>query len=165
MITLKKVLLIMMIIVVNILSGCHREADEPVPGRMERIIGEYDGPLSFFYDGVEPIKIGHDCITGRMTALFTMENCGILSLDWRRLEIAEARILEDFLTGTDSESGIWDIDSSAPGSVETYLFLGGEWLCLKASCDDIEAEELLTLVDGNIEIRYGEDALIPEAVD
>ena len=71
--------------------------------------------------------------------------------------------MEDFLAGTGSETGVWDLDSDPYSTLESYVHLGAHWYCLSASCDGMEDRELLRLVDGTVEASAEEETARPRA--
>ena len=101
----------LMLLLLVLLPGClSAEAKEPVPAWPERLTGEYDDALTFTFRGSEPDYTGVDSQGGRLTALFATDG-GYLALGWRRLTFSETELMEDFLAGTGSETGVWDLDS------------------------------------------------------
>ena len=158
---MKKALILISILVLVLLVGCSGEAREPAPGWPERLTGEYDSALTFTLNGEAPEAAGVDSLTGRMTALFSTEG-GALALGWRRVAGAEAELLEDFLSQTGAQPGIWERDSTAPNALESFVRLGGRWYCLSAACDSPETD-LTALVDGTVEAHAGEETALPRA--
>ena len=124
---MKKALILLSILVLTLtlvlLAGCSGEAKEPAPAWPERLTGEYDANLTFTLKGTAPEAAGVDSLTGRMTALFPTDS-GTLALGWRRVAGAEAELLEDYLSGTGSEVGVWERDTAAPNALESYVRLG-----------------------------------------
>ena len=160
---MKKALILLSVLLLLLLTACSGEAKEPVPDWPDRLTGEYDDALTFTYRGAEPTLAGTDSLTGRMTALFPLEDGGTLALGWRRLAGAEAELLEDFLKETDGTVGIWSIDSSAPSTAESYVRLGRSWYALSAACSGLEDTALLNLVNGAVEARAEKEAALPGA--
>ena len=161
---MKKALFPVLILLLVLLAGCGGEAREPVPAWPDRLAGEYDGSLTFTLLGAEPEAVGQDRLTGRMTALFSLEDGGTLALGWRRVTGGEAELLEDFLAETGGTPGIWEKDSSAPNALESYVRLGRSWYCLSAACDSLEEAALLRLVDGTVAASAGEETALPRAL-
>ena len=163
---MKKALILLSILVLTLtlilLAGCSGEAKEPAPAWPERLTGEYDASLTFTLKGTAPEAAGVDSLTGRMTALFPTDG-GTLALGWRRVAGAEAELLEDYLSGTGSEVGVWERDTAAPNALESYVRLGRSWFCLSAACDGMEEAALLRLVDGAVEAKAGEETAQPRA--
>ena len=157
---MKKALFFLLILALALLAGCGREAKEPVPEWPDRLAGEYDDTLTFTYRKAEPVSVGVDSLTGRMTALFTLEDGSPLALGWRHVAGAEAELLEDFLADG-GIAGIWSEDPSSPGAAEAYASLGGRWYCLSASCPGKDRNELLALLDGQVSAQAGEDRVWP----
>ena len=147
---MKKAMILLVILLLLLLTACSGEAKEPVPDWPDRLTGEYDDALTFTYRGAEPTLTGADSLTGRMTALFSLEDGGTLALGWRRLAGAEVELLEDFLTETGGNTGVWTIDSSAPNTAESYVRLGRSWYVLHAACGGLEDVALMPLVDGTV---------------
>ncbi len=161
---MKKALFTFLILALCLLAGCgSREALEPAPAWPDRVEGEYDDTVRFFYRDAEPAQAGADILTGRMTALFPTED-GTLALGWRRVVGAEAELLEEFLTETGGAPGIWERDTGAPNALESYVRLGRSWYCLSAACDGLEEAALLRLVDGTVAVRAGEESVLPRAL-
>lgn len=155
--------LALMLFLLALLPGCSSaEAKEPVPAWPERLTGEYDDALTFTFRGSEPAYTGVDSQGGRLTALFPTDG-GYLALGWRRLTFSETELMEDFLAGTGSETGVWDLDSDPYSTLESYVRLGKHWYCLSASCDGMEDRELLRLVDGTVEASAEEETARPRA--
>lgn len=163
---MKKVMILLSILVLTLtlvlLAGCSGEAKEPAPAWPERLTGEYDASLTFTLKGTAPEAAGVDSLTGRMTALFPTDG-GTLALGWRRVAGAEAELLEDYLSGTGGEVGVWERDTAAPNALESYVRLGRSWFCLSAACDGMEEAALLRLVDGAVEAKAGEETALPRA--
>ena len=134
----KTVLLLpLMLLLLILLPGClSAEAKEPMPSWPERLTGEYDGALGFTFRGEAPAYAGVDSQGGRMTALFPTDG-GFLVLNWRRLTSSETELMEDFLAGTNGETGVWDLDSDPYSTLESYVRLGKHWYCLSAACDGL----------------------------
>ena len=160
---MKKAMILLVILLLLLLTACSGEAKEPVPDWPDRLTGEYDDALTFTYRGMEPTLAGADSLTGRMTALFSLEDGGTLALGWRRLAGAEVELLEDFLTETGGNTGVWTIDGSAPNTAESYVRLGRNWYALSAACGGLEDSDLLALVDGTVEVRAEKEAALPGA--
>ncbi len=158
---MKKALFFLLILALALLAGCGREAKEPVPEWPDRLAGEYDDTLTFTYRGTEPALTGADSLTGRMTALFSLEDGSPLALSWRRVAGAEAELLEDFLAEAGGTAGVWAEDSSAPNAAEAYVSLAGRWYCLSASCPGKDRDTLLALLDGTVSAQAGEDRFWP----
>ena len=158
---MKRALFFLLILTLALLAGCGREAKEPVPEWPDRLAGEYDDTLTFTYRGTEPALTGADSLTGRMTALFSLEDGDTLALGWRRVAGAEAELLEDFLAEAGGTAGVWAEDSSAPSAAEAYVSLGGRWYCFSASCPGKDRDALLALLDGTVSAQAGEDRFWP----
>ncbi|MBR3059714.1 MAG: hypothetical protein IKG89_03795 [Oscillospiraceae bacterium] len=158
---MKRALFFLLILTLALLTGCGREAKEPVPEWPDRLAGEYDDTLTFTYRKAEPAAVGVDSLTGRMTALFTLEDGSPLALGWRHVAGAEVELLEDYLAGTDWAPGIWEKDSGAPNALESYVRLGRSWFCLTAAWDS--TEDLTTLVDGTVEASANGETAQPRA--
>ena len=155
--------LALMLLLLVLLPDCSSaEAKEPVPAWPERLTGEYDDALTFTFRGSEPAYTGVDSQGGRLTALFPTDGV-YLALGWRRLTFSETELMEDFLAGTGSETGVWDLDSDPYSTLESYVRLGKHWYCLSASCDGMEDRELLRLVDGTVEASAEEETARPRA--
>ena len=160
---MKKVLFLISILILVLLAGCgSREAKEPVPEWPERLTGEYDASLTFTFMGAEPVSAGQDTLTGRMTALFSLEDGGTLALGWRRLAGAETELLEDFLAGGGT-AGAWSADTSAPSAAESYVTLEGRWYCITASCPGKDVQAVIDLVDGTVEAKTAKETALPGA--
>ena len=160
---MKKVLFLISILILVLLAGCgSREAKEPVPEWPERLTGEYDASLTFTFMGAEPVSAGQDTLTGRMTALFSLEDGGTLALGWRRLAGAETELLEDFLAGGGT-AGAWSADTSAPSAAESYVSLEGRWYCITASCPGKDVQAVIDLVDGTVEAKTAKETALPGA--
>ncbi len=158
---MKKALFMLFILALCLLAGCgSREALEPTPAWPDRVEGEYDDTVRFFYRDAEPAQAGADSLTGRMTALFPTED-GTLALGWRQITGGEAELLEDFLEGNGGTVGVWAEDDSGPGAAESYVYLQNRWYCLTASCPELTAAELLPLLDGTVTARSGEERVSP----
>ena len=97
-----------------------------------------------------------------LTALFPTDG-GYLALGWRRLTSSETELMEDFLAGTGSETGVWNLDSDPYSTLESYVHLGAHWYCLSAFCDGMEDKALLRLVDGTVEASAEEETARPRA--
>ncbi|MBR3059716.1 MAG: hypothetical protein IKG89_03805 [Oscillospiraceae bacterium] len=160
---MKKALILLSILLLLLLTACSGEAKEPVPDWPDRLTGEYDDALTFTYRGGEPTLTGADSLTGRMTALFSLEDGGTLALGWRRLAGAEVELLEDFLKEAGGTAGVWTPDGSAPNTVESYVRLGRSWYALSAACGGLEDSDLLALVDGTVEAKAEKEAALPGA--
>ena len=154
--------LLLLPILLFLLAGCAAEAREPMPEWPERLTGEYDDSLTFTFNGTEPEAAGIDSQSGRMTALFPTES-GFLALSWRRLMSGEVELLEDFLAGTDAETGVWEQSTDPYCTLDSYVRLNGGWYCLTAACSGLEEAALLRLVDGTVEAAAGKETARPRA--
>ena len=153
----------LLLILLVLLTGCgSAEAKKPMPRWPERLTGEYDDALTFTFRGAEPDYTGTDSQGGRMTVLFSTDD-GFLALGWRRLSASETELMEEFLAGTDGETGVWDLDSDPYSTLESYVHLGKHWYCLSAACDGLKDAALLRLVDGTVEASAEEESARPRA--
>ena len=156
-------LLTLLLLLLVPLAGCSTaEAKEPAPDWPERLTGKYDDALTFTFRGAEPEYTGVDSQGGRMTVLFSTDD-GFLALGWRRLTFSETELMEDFLAGTEGETGVWDLDSDPYSPLESYVRLGRSWYCLSASCKGLEEAALLRLVDGAVEAAAENETALPRA--